>query len=177
MQSVSHHDFENFFNKAREKNRANSHGSVRTKTKYGFLSVSHIDKNNQEFELTIFLPQVSDCIFISWSLIGGIKDMKYPKDITKTQAFKLLIKALEKNQDNLGQTSKFDTSKWEGLYLQRSPNQVGKTGKTNFEKAFNGSIPKTFIDKCIKAKVTLKRCGKNPFQFSLKSLEETLNSA
>ena len=177
MQLVSHHDFENFFTKAIEKNKTNSHGSLRSKTEYGFLSVSHIDKSNQEFELAIFLPQVSDCIFFSWSHTDGIKDMKYPKDIMKTQAFTLLRKALEKNQDNLGQTNNFGTSKWEGLYLRRSSNQVGKVGKTNFEKAFNGSIPKAFIDKCIKAKVTLISCGKNPFQFSLKSLQEILNSA
>ena len=178
MQLVSHQDhFKIFFNEAIDKNRTNSHGSVRTKTEYGFLSVSHIHKKNQEFELTIFLPQVGDCIFFSWSHTERIKEMKYPTDIMKNQAFKILIKALEKNQDNLGKINDFGTSNWKGLYLRRSSNQVGKTGKANFEKAFNGSIPKTFIDKCIKAKVTLISYGKNPFQYDLKSLEDILNSA
>ena len=174
MQQDLHHEF---FNTAKDENRENSHGSLRTKTEYGFLSVTRINKEEQKFNLVIFLPHIKDCISFFWSKKEYIKELKYPnKNITRAQAFILLRKALKKNKDNLlKQSNGFDTSQWEGVYLWRSRNKVGKIGIENFKKAFNNSIPKIFIDECKKSKITLKKYGDNPFKFSLMSIKKILN--
>ena len=168
MQQDLHHESEHFFNLAIQKRRSNSHGSLRNKTTYGFLSVVRINRTTQEFDLTIFLPQVTDCISFCWSNRVREKYLQYPKNINRPQVFKLLRKALEKNEDNLERkSSDFNTSKWEGVYLWRSCSKVGETGTKNFKTAFNGSIPQIFIDKCKEANITLKKYGKDPFKFSL----------
>ena len=170
-----HHELKSFLNIAIDENRKNSHGSLRNKNKYGFLSVTQINKEKEELSLSIFLPQVKKCIFL-WSNKEDIKELEYPKNIIRVQAFTVIKKALKKNKDNLiKKSNSFDTSQWEGVYLWRSSKEVGRTGIENFEKAFNNSIPQMFIERCKEAKITLKKYGKNPFKFSLMPLKDILN--
>ena len=165
-----------FVDTAIQYERNNSHGSLRNKTSYSFLSVSRIDTKKQEFTLTIFLPQLKDSLFIfSWSKKSELRELNYG-NLSTQLTFVLIEKAIEENKKKLQQNqTKIDSSQLEGVYLRRTQNKsVGKIGLDNFRKAFGGMIPEKFIKECQKANITMYKYGENPFDFSLVELEKFL---
>ena len=179
---------ENFLQEASSLGRERSHGCVRCKTHYHFLSISRIFKDNEEFRLMIFLPQINKCLNFQWSKEDGVKKLEYPPEITRPEALYLVEKAIEENRDRLPIVGNISKEKWKGVYLLRVREgaNVGKDGLETFKKAFGGKIPHNFIEECKAARITMERRprknkktpGKkkqvNPFKFTVEPLENVL---